>query len=664
MVLGGLVVIGGAVTVLRAPASEEETPTSTPFPPPQTTVRAFADKRVLVPEAGKPPAPPAELKVRPSKGRLVVSWSAADTGEPEPEGAAGYEVQWGRSGNLDRVRLVAEPVVQLDGLVEGYEYLVQVRTVDSFGQRSEPISVASTAIDYEADRTGYTFADRFDGEPALDPAKWSLTRYPLCGTADGGEGDNAHRLIINARCGSETQLTLRSRTPFRLLPRAQAKNGELGRMVVATDAPGPNSELTIDLVPGAANVVGCLTCTSTTSPQPGRAGLDRTLPPGTIRVRLAGTPARFGRPASTTVQVLTGPGVPTRHRPVRVEQPRPPRIGVSVRWEVVFRVDGILVQRNGVTVGGAHIVPQWTEATALLGMTTDSLAGLHNGLDLVGFTGAPTETPPLVPAPPVNVAELLSPSTPPGSEPRTYAAGRDLAGVRGGRLWLALVPAEPLPKRTGRFTVDVAGRELPLHPAVDGQPMVPGAIYPMVADLPADAVLLDPGADQVSIEVRAEMPADARGGATVAKAELELIGDPSGGFRAPRTEESGIGSPEVRPELARPEVRLLNAAGTPIPENEPVPRGRLVIDIVLNGQAGQVYAGELAGLAGVEVSLDQRKIAGIPTTADGPGVGGSWRLALNTDGLAPGGHTIQVRTVGVSQDITSMFSYSPFILSE
>jgi hypothetical protein len=73
----------------------------------------------------------------------------------------------------------------------------------------------------------------------------------------------------------------------------------------------------------------------------------------------------------------------------------------------------------------------------------------------------------------------------------------------------------------------------------------------------------------------------------------------------------------------------------------------LIIEVSLDATAGQRVAGELAGLAGVEVRVDDTLVAAIPTVRDGPGVAGRWRIALNPASLGGGDHTVTVRVLGV-----------------
>src|SRR5204863_8657456 len=122
-----------------------------------------------------------------------------------------------------------------------------------------------------------------------------------------------------------------------------------------------------------------------------QATVDSSLPPGTIRVRIS------GRTRESIVRVQVAPGTPLLGNKMAVVKPPRPEIGVSVRWEVVLRTDGVQVLRDGVLVAAGDVVPAFTEATALIGFARDD--GLHAGIDLIGFTGGPTSPPAAVETP-------------------------------------------------------------------------------------------------------------------------------------------------------------------------------------------------------------------------------------------------------------------------
>ncbi|HEU5470833.1 MAG TPA: hypothetical protein VFV67_09280 [Actinophytocola sp.] len=632
-----LVLIGTAVFVLRDPE-----PGQRPRPPgQQTTVRAFAAPSVIVPSRGARPKPPRGLDIRAGSHRLVAGWA-------EPAAAAGYEVRWGPDGRPDRTRLVAEPVIQLDGLDNGTRYGIEVRAVDEFGQRSDPVRGLGTPAQGLADLTPYTFVDRFNDRSGPDPARWRLVGVGDCTRAARGDGEDAHRMVLVGGCGdSDEAVALRSRTPLRLRQPAAAPDGELGRFVVQTDRPGQAGELTLDLVPGPVDLIGRQPDGAPVA-APGRATVDDSLPPGTIRVAI------LGQPAATVVRVLVPPGTPVLGRPVAVRPLPAPRIGLSVRWEVVLRTDGVRVLRDGEVVGGGDVVPTFTEATALVGLAGGRGAP-RVAVDLIGFSGAPTATPAHVPPPRIDFERVaIGPDRP----VRTTGSGRTISEVHSGQLRITLVPQREQPQIGDQFSVDVGGNRYPARPAVPGQPMRPGVRLPVVADLPGEALILDQSTGAVAVAVHSAVEED--GLATqVLSAELELTGEDR---PAPPDRAGNRPLPRPRPVLAEPDAVLLDGGGTPIPVTRDAPRGRLVVEVTTDAAGAQQRSGAVAGLAGIEISLDRTPLAGIPTAADGPGIGGRWRIAIDTSRLAAGSHTIQVLAVGTDPATAFAVSYIGFVL--
>jgi hypothetical protein len=648
LVGGCLVLIAGAVLVLRNPESGDVVE-SVPPPPQQTSVTPFADKSVGLPDRGQKPDPPRGLSIKARENRLLVGWGPEHIGEPEPARAAGYEVRWGEGGRFTNTRYVAEPVIQLDGLRNDVQYTVVVRTVDAFGQRSVARrGLGTPSAEAVQDPALYTMIDRFNGETVPDPQKWSLVGVGNCTKAARGAGEDVRRMVITAQCGNTGEaVALRSRTPMRLTD--GGAGGELGRFIVQTDRPGQTGELMLDLVPGPADLIGRPPSVPLPPAVPGRASVDESLPPGTIRVRIS------GRPDGTAVRVQVAPGTPLLGKQIEVPPgPLPaPDIAVSVRWEVLLRTDGVQVLRDGVVVGGGDVVPSWREATALIGFAGGP-SGMYAAMDLIGFTGARTEAAPLLPAPLVDFDRAVAA---PGPGVQTSANGRKLFGVRTALLRLTLL-AQRNQNPPGQFVVDIGGQRIPLRNAVPGQPMQVGVRLPVVADIPPEALVFADNADFIPLQVRSLAAED---GATtqVMTAELELTGE---GLGTPVTRSAGPPLARPVPALAVPAVAVYDAAGQPLPQLENVPRGRLVLEVTADAAAAQRLTGAVAGLAGIEVSLDGKQLAGIPTAAEGPGIGGRWRIALNTTDIPAGSHNLQVTAIGVDQNTAFTVAYAAFVM--
>lgn len=644
---GALVVIGGAVVVLRNPDAGKSSEPAPP-PPAQTEVKSYADKAVLVPHPGERPKPPQRLDIRASSHRLVIGWGPARTDSPAPEGAVGYEVRWGRDGR----RLVVEPVIQLDGLDNDAPYRIEVRAVDAYGQRSDPAVGQGTPAADPPEAANFALLDRFDSPAAPDPARWKLVGTGNCTKAAKGAGEDRDRLVITGQCGaSDEGVALRSRTPLRL---TNGQNGELGRVAVRTDRPGEDGELTIDLVPGPVDLIGRAPSGVLGADRPGLATVDASLPPGTIRVRISAWPHGVVGPdddPATLVQVLVAPDYPMLGNTVALRAMPRPELGVSVRWDVVLRTDGVYVERDGVLVGGGNVVPSFTEATPLIGF--GGHGGIRAFVDMIGIGGAPTSTPPLVPAPRVDFEREVAW---PGSGEPTSDTGRQLTGVQSGQFRATLVPQANLGEDS-QFVVDIGGKQILARRAVAGQPALTDVRLPIVADIPPEALKVNPATDAIPVIVRAAK--EQNGLATqVLTAELELTGD--AGAPPSRSPDAPLARPN--PALAVPTAALHDAAGAPIPAMQEVPRGRMVLDVVLDPLTAQRNTGAVAGLAGFEISIDGRPLAGIPTVVNGPGIGGSYRIALDTNELSPGGHNIQV--IAIPTEATSSFAitYAPFVL--
>jgi Fibronectin type III domain len=572
-VTGALVLVAGAVVVLR----NTDAPTEGKPPPPtpvQTTVRAFAGQGALAPQPGSRPEQPTDLTIVAGPHRLQVSWSGK---------TPGYEVRLRDEGGVLRNQLVAGNAVQFDGLEDSAEYQVEVRAVDSFGQRSDPSASRQRPNSNRPDESKYALIDRFDHALVPDPARWRLASNAACARMSRGVGDDSHRLVIGARCGKDP-VALRSRTPLLL----KEIGGELGRMMIETDYPAAGGELLLDLVPGPVDLI------------------DDHLPPGTLRVKIM--------PESVTL-----PGA----EPVAI----PRRTGLSSRWELVLRTDGLSLWRNGSKIAGSTYVPTWTSATPLFGFAGPPNGLSYVGVDTIGLSSADT---------PVFVAPPRITATEPGQAAKT----EQVAGVLGGQLRMTVRTnlREPMTP----FTVEIAGREFPARPAVDGHVFAPSFRFPLVADLPADALVLSGERRELRITVRG---ATATISPVVQHAELELIADPAG---RPSTDQAQPApEPAERPRLtlAALSTTFLDASGRKIESDRLAVRGRVVLEVLAEGTAMQ------AGLAGIEVFVDNQRIVGIPTTADGPGVAGQWRIALNSGAFSPGPHTLEVKAISTDPNV-------------
>lgn len=629
VIVAGVAVLVAGVLFLRDPQTTSDADKDKPRPV-QTSVDKFTADGIIAPEPGGRPQPPGGLGFTSAAHRLVAFWQ-------EPAGAAGYDVSWGHGGKLDQHQLVVEPIIQLDGLDDGTPYDVEVRTVDAFGARSDGVRSSGTP-GQQPDPTAYTMVDRFDGAQVPDPTKWRFASPGYCGKATRGDGQETKRLVISATCSTDT-VALRARTPLKVL----GGTAELARVVVETDAPGEAGALIFDLVPGQVDLVGGSQGGPPLPEMAGSAQNDTSLPPGSIRVRISSVPASRKVPqAAMYAQVLTAPDVPHTGVPVPVQKMPAPRHGVSARWEVVLRTDGLQVLRDGVVVGGGDVVPTWQEATALIGFGS-SYGGFRAGIDLIGFVGGQAGPQTTVAGPEVEAERTVQTTT---AVLTTAPVGPHVDLVSSGQLRLSLVPQGPLPVPTldGLLSVDVAGRRIPARPVLAGQPLARGVRYPVIADVPSEALILSGDRKALRVRVSSTLPVTATP-PRVEWAELELV--PAQGATVAPPDVSADGPlPRPATAVARVNAALLDAGGREVEPGKKAPPGRLVVDVLLDGVGAQRIAGQLAGLAGIEVRLDGKLIAGIPTVQDGPGVAGHYRIAF----VAPqniGRHSIEVRAIGV-----------------
>lgn len=197
------------------------------------------------------------------------------------------------------------------------------------------------------------------------------------------------------------------------------------------------------------------------------------------------------------------------------------------------------------------------------------------------------------------------------------------------------------------FSVSAAGVLVPLRPALVGAPWRAGVAYPVVADLPAEAVRVTPSG-KLAVTLVTALRVQAT------HVDLELSGSFTGS--PPSTEKAALHGNEL--ELARVNGTVLDASGQTVPEGAAVQPGRMVFDLVLEGRSGVA----LAGLAGFSLRVDDNRVAMVPTASGGPGIAGRYRFALNTGGLSPGPHIIEVRLFGTSGETRPTSAYIPFFV--
>jgi hypothetical protein len=622
--IGGAAVLAAAVVALRhtqPPTGSVATPTTVPAP--VNHLASFALEGVLLPEPGEPPATPSDLIAVPSgPHRVRVAWGSALPGGSEPANAVGYEVRWrGSDGSQEQCRLVAVPEVQLNGLTSEH-YVVEVRSVDAFGRRSAPNRVHVQARDELGPGSQWsglfeTFDGSFDVDTAGSAGRWHFTGYPGCTRASMSDG----QLAIDLECGGDLTI-LRYRSPLIL-----NATGEPSRVLVSTDAAGPRGQLTIDLVPGPADQVGAGRdgAGPAVDPPNGTAAVDPTLPAGTIRVLVNDAGAR----------VLTGPGV-RRIADPPTPSPAPARgPGVLHGFEIILGSDGLRVLQDGYLVAVAGITPPWTQAHVLVGLSGPPGRRARVHVDTIGLSG-PLTLPPAPYAHPVIPAtqRLLGPAE---DAPAIGISGQPLTEAASARFVTSVTLAQGVD--LDRVAVQFGTAVIPARPILP-VPARAGSIVTLVAELPPQ--LLGPTAPQPVSPLVLRAPGAESVEAPIFASYLEI--QPLPGTRPDLQPPTGsLARPFIPDAMPSPTMRLLDDAGKPV--TVAAPGSRVLVDVGLDRIGGQLESGTLAGIAGFELWLDNRRIAGVPTAFDGPGLGGQYVVSVSTKRLEPGPHPFELRVI-------------------
>ncbi|MFI7679031.1 hypothetical protein [Actinophytocola sp. NPDC049390] len=622
--LGAIALIATAVVTLRMTEGPHSSDTDGDEPSEPVTVERFSADNVVLPAPGDDPAPPARVVAEPERDALRVAWANALPGGQVPKGAAGYEVRWRPSdGNgSDRdfgTRLVATPDVRLAGLTNDREHVVEVRTVDAFGQRSEPTRTTGTPgappDDWTEPLTGLydDFAD-----PSGYAGRWHLSGYRGCVdvVTERGRG-----LPIELGCGADLA-TLRAKQPMTLT--APAPSGELGRVAVRTDTAGIGGELTITLAPGPVDRVGADTRRANRFPP-----RDGALPGGTIRVGVD----------DGGVHVSAAPDVPAV-TPRRLEVLSAPVRGPYVEhlFEVVLTTSGLRVYQDGLLVAVAGVVPSWRSASVLLGFRGPERRRSRVHLTGAGFTGPAAAVPGVVDVPVTAATQRVLNLTEPS--PQVGIARSPLESARAAKLVATLVVAEGVDPRG--VVVQLGDLRVPARPVVARPSAQDGAALTVAADVPAALLGAKGGASITPFVLRAP-------GATrqVRLVETYLRITPVPGWRPPEP-ELVAGRPRGADGLPSVDAVLANSAGEPLTSAVVAPRGQVVLKVNLDASTNQWETGSVGGVQGFEVWLDGELIAGVPTRTDGPGLGGQHALSIALPGMARGSHVLEVREYTMS----------------
>ncbi|MEV8436508.1 fibronectin type III domain-containing protein [Actinosynnema sp. NPDC051121] len=419
-VVGGLVLLGGAVVVLR----DESAP-----PRPQTFERFLAENVEHVPDTRRAVTPTGLDLTAVDRTSLRATWTAADG-----VGHGGFEVRWN-----GRTRLVQGTGTELTDLDANADVEVEVRALDAMGNRSDPVTaraVPRLAYD-DAWLDGLVVPiDVFDGPESLDPRRWRVLDH---GNADclGLRPFNGERLEITC-----DRVDLQSNVPLRFGP--PAPDGSTARVALVTDGPlghrPDQAEVLIALLPDPAHDLGALA---------------RPFPPDAVVLRITPSGARF----------VQGDDVPAGTSGTYP----PPTPGVRHRWELRVTADAVVASRDGVEVATAPLRPTWTTARVRLAFRQAE----GTLVDTFGIGGLPDDPVPASVVP-------LGPSTDEGGAASLGNVDDSrLAGASSVRVVASVVAERPAP-----ITVELGTRSAPavvMPPDRGLDPSRPSVVY---ADFP------------------------------------------------------------------------------------------------------------------------------------------------------------------------------------
>ncbi len=482
----GVVVLGGAVAVLRRETELPDRPASGPV-----RIEEFTAEGVRH-GAEEPPRQPELVGVDAlDRESLRVDWSGD---------APAYEVRWD-----DSVRYTTTTAVEIGGLDPVRVLGVEVRAVGATGLRSQPLLVGRSpdALDDERWADGLDEpVDRFEGPESLDPRRWRLLVDQSCFGLR--EVDGRRRVEIGCEYAE-----MQSTVPLRV--GVPDEHGAIARAVLTTDGPvGPGGSVTLALLPEPYEELRApgIAARGTTG-QPGPS--DAALPPGAVALTIRSDDARigFGRLPTTTAR----PPVP--------EGALTPVDGVRHRWELRVLADSVVGLRDGRVVASAPVAVPWRVARPRLAFS----GGAGTLLDTLAVRGGRQQPDP--------VSEVRFDVT----EQRDGALV--LGEVGGQRLRTALtarVAATVLSRSDQPLRLEFAGRTAP---AVVSD--VNGVVRLAHADFPLDDVDPPPSA-------RAALLADDLSALAVTTSGVVLTGRPDAPREPlPRLAESAAREETPRP---------------------------------------------------------------------------------------------------------------------
>ena len=194
------------------------------------------------------------------------------------------------------------------------------------------------------------------------------------------------------------------------------------------------------------------------------------------------------------------------------------------------------------------------------------------------------------------------------------------------------------------FTVQLDDHRIPARPVVPAAeiPLAPSSALTLIADLPPELLASSAPDTLTPFVLRAPGGSNEVG---IIESYLEITPGPGWvpgqrGGTPPNTDPRRP-APDALPTIT---AMLGNTSGALV--DTVAPAGQLVLTVELSAATSQWDSGGVAGVQGLELWLDGRIVAGVPTAADGAGVGGRYVISIAPRELAIGPHVFDIREFG------------------
>jgi hypothetical protein len=312
---------------------------------------------------------------------------------------------------------------------------------------------------------------------------------------------------------------------------------------------------------------------------------------------------------------------------------------------LVINTDRVTVLQDGVAAAVAAVAPSWSQAYLLIGMRGPHGTQAQVRLDAVGFTGPATDPPPTFVQPVVPATQrVIGPAE---QAPGVGISRQPLTGAASARLVTTV--STQIGVDLGAASAQLGGVAVPVRPVLGSAPVGIGAATTMTGDVPGQ--LLGPDGPPALSPMVLRAPGAEHNLVPITGSYLEI--DPLPGHGPPavpaRTTKAGTTQDRAMPS---PALRLLD---TNMKEVTAVaPGAPLLIEVTLDGLSAQLRAGELAAVAGFELWMDNRLLAGVPTAAAGGGVGGVYVVKVTVGTVAAGRHFVELREIAADQPVPNL----------